>query len=119
MAACTSSTMYRTLAWSSCAVMVEPPSSWFGPVSFAGRGEDGELIPDPGVELNREVLEDGAAGVVVAARRRRVGDAPVDAPRVMGKAEPGLTGSVAQRDHLVEPTPGKRVEMPWLMAGDV
>src|SRR3954468_11685793 len=112
MAAGTSSTMYLTFAYWSCAGMVEPPL-------VVSRGEDRQLVPDADVYVGRQVPEDGVVGLVCAGHRGGVGDAPVRAPRVVSEVEACFAGPVAKRDHLVEPTPGKGVEMPRPLAGDI
>jgi hypothetical protein len=65
------------------------------------------------------VLEGGVAGLVGVAGRGRVGDAPVDPPRLVAELGAGLAGLVAQRDHVVEPAAGKGVQVLGGPVGDV
>ena len=64
-------------------------------------------------------LEGGVAGLVGVAGRGRVGDAPVDAPRVVGELGADLADLVAQGDHVVEPAAGEGVQVAGALAGDV
>ena len=48
-----------------------------------GGGEDRQQVPDTGVDVCRGALERGVAGLIGVVGGGRVGDAPVDPPRVV------------------------------------
>ena len=57
--------------------------------------------------------------MVRVAGSGRVGDAPVDSSRVVGELRADFADLVAQRDHVVEPAAGDRVQVSGPLAGDV
>ena len=82
-------------------------------------GEDGQQVPDAGVDVRRRALEGGVALPVGRRWPCWVGDAPVDPPWLVGELGAGLAGLVAQGDHVVELAAGQRVQVPRPLVGDV
>src|SRR3954452_6572928 len=82
-------------------------------------GEDEEQVSDAGVDRGRRTSEDGVVVLVGAVVSGRVGDAPVDEPRLVAEAGADLADLVTEADHVVEPAVGQRAQMPWMVLGDV
>src|SRR3974390_302562 len=97
MAACTSSTMYRTLTICS-GLLITPPEK-----THARPGADGgQQEPDARVQLGRHPLERRIGILVTAAERSRIGNAPVHMLGAAGELRAHLPHPVAQRDHVIK-----------------
>src|SRR3954453_14885585 len=87
--------------------------------SVAVNAERREQVPDAGVDVRSDLLEDGVAGACRAARRGGIADAPGNPAWGVGGLRAWLQGPVAQGDHVVPPAPVQRGEVPGALAGDV
>src|SRR5690606_33624294 len=89
------------------------------PPLSVGRGKSGQQVPHPRVDVRRGAPEGRKAGLVGVGSRCRVGNAPVDAPRVLFELRAALTRPVAQRDHGIESATFQAGETSWLLISQV
>src|SRR4051794_25067342 len=102
--------MYRTLTVLSSMGLLAP---------FLVVIDAGEEEPDAGLELPRGPLEGRVARTIRVALERRIGDAPMDRGGRAGELGADLAHPIAQRDHVVEPSPGQRVDVLRPLGADV
>src|SRR5437660_973309 len=95
--------------------MARTSLSWLS----VGSDENRQQVPDLGVDVCCRAGENGVAGLVGAPACGWVRDAPVQSARMVAEAGTGLTGPVAQGDHVVEPAASEGVQVARALVGDL